>query len=232
MKKTFTRPEEFYRLLLAMISHDVKTPLANALYMLKLNSRMGSGKESQEDMRQFLQTLEKYLAEAHSLFSELLGWSRTYFIPPSADSGTVCLMTLTEEIIKFTSDTQTVVNSTVINNVPPGLQLPGSHMEIYKFVLRNLILNCARLGQPAESNISIAAETKDNRYEISISTDARMPSELIRKVLSSNGHIPQKAAGTDWALSLLLCRHCLSELGTVLRIEPAEEAFYFTLPSI
>lgn len=232
IKKAFTRPENFYRLLLAIISQDVRIPLSNALYMLKLNNRKKNITNSSEDMCQFLQALEKHLAEAHSLFSELLGWSRTYFIPSSTDSGAVHLMDLTEEIIKNISETQTKrYNILILNSVPRALQLPGSYIEVYRFILRNLILNCSRFNPLTGCDISITADTRGMEYEITVNTNTKLPADIINKVLQSNSRIPSETAKTDWALSLLLCRHCLSELGTELWIENTGGAFHFTLPA-
>jgi len=216
-------PEKFYRRLLAMIAQEIKVPLANALLLLKLNTEKTSG----SGMEEFLKSLEKQLTLSHSLFSELLGWSKTYFISASGNSIRLNLKSITSEIIRLAAPALKAAE--VENKISTELCLSSQYIEIYRFVIRCLLLHGVKFSYPSY-RCSIDASKSIENNEIQVNYEGVDTVSVIKAFSHSSYFLSEESEGD---IGLLLCRDCLSELGSGLSLEEIEKdkvRFSFTIP--
>ncbi len=219
--------------LLAIIGHDIKTPMSSIIGFLSL-LKEGVHKWDKSKIEENIDIALISASRTYSLLDNLLQWAITEntiksFQPEFIDFNEI-LNEETENIELFASQKQINVNSLVLPN-----EKVFADKNMVKSILRNLLSNAIKFSFEY-GKIDINAKRKNDFLEITIKDyGVGMNSEIVNTIFNSNNHTSTLGTGNEpgTGFGLLLCKEFIDiHRGKIWIIsKPGEGSeFKFTLP--
>ena len=218
--------------LLAVIGHDLKTPLANLRNMVDM---FGEGYLSAEELQQVMQQLNPAIRGAELTLSNLVEWAGNLLKGNNIHLTTVDVAGIIQELQTIVRPSTAQKHISFITDVAEVQQVLADQNHI-KMILRNLVSNAVKF-TPAGGTITIAAKQEAGKLTISITdTGKGMTAEEVNSLFSNDNYISN--IGTDGekgtGIGLLLCRQMAALNGWQLgatSIVGKGSTFYVTLPA-
>jgi two-component system, sensor histidine kinase and response regulator len=180
-----TRNEELHTVLklkdkiLAVISHDVKTPLTS-LKLLLTNLNINS--ISQAELKQFNEMLLSETTKTLELFDNLLEWSKAELNEAALEKSNINAFQLTDVALRPLSTKAQQKNLKLVNNVQMSHSLYACASSI-QTVVRNLVGNAIKF-TPASGTIVISSSASPQSVFIHVKDNGiGMDEKTFRKVM-------------------------------------------------
>ncbi len=219
--------------LLAIIGHDIKTPMSSIIGFLSL-LKEGVHEWDRSKIEEHIDIALISATRTYSLFDNLLQWALAEnisksFQPEFIDFDEI-LNEETENIQLFTSQKQINIKSLILPD-----EKVFADKNMVKSILRNLLSNAIKFSHEF-GKIDISAKKNNDFLEITIKDyGVGINSEIINTIFSSNNHISTLGTGNEpgTGFGLLLCKEFIDiHRGKIWIISnPGEGSeFKFTLP--
>ncbi len=217
--------------LLAIIGHDLKSPLANVRNTMDLFEQ---GYFSAEEVQMLMKDMSPAMEGAELTLSNLVEWAGSQLQGNQKTTTVVDLHAIAGETGQIFKHPLAQKNIDLDIEIQEGQAVLADANHV-KTILRNLINNAIKFTEP-DGKIILSAEKRGSRLMINVKDNGRgMTAEEAAKLFSTQTHFtkPGTKGEKGTGIGLLLCRQ-LAELngGEIgVRSEPGEgSTFYFTLP--
>jgi PAS domain S-box-containing protein len=218
----------------SIISHDLKNPIAVFLSISEMLSKMFED-FSPEELKDFLDEMNKSAKKLNSLLENLLQWSRAQTGRLQYNPDTFDLRDVVQNSIMLLKMNADKKNIGLISDVQEQSYVYAD-INMVDTVLRNLISNAIKF-TPEKGKITISDEVKGEFREVSVTdTGLGISEEDINKLFRIDVHHTtigtSKEKGTG--LGLILCKEFIEKNGGEIWVESRlgeGTTFYFTLPT-
>jgi len=216
--------------MLAIISHDLRSPLSSMQGMLYL---LREDDLSREEIADMSARLEVSLNQNLSMMDNLLAWSKEQMSGMNIDIRPVDARQIVEEVLRnyeFQADHKQI---TLNNNVAQDLKVKAD-FNLLKLILRNLISNSIKFSSEGD-NITVSTRAKGGEIIFEVSdTGIGIPREKQDQLFtfksgSRAGTQDEKGSG----LGLQLCKEFVEKQDGDISVESevgAGSTFKFSLP--
>jgi len=217
--------------LLAVIAHDLRTPLAN---LRNIADMFETDYLSTEEVRWLMKDINPMVKGAELTLSNLLEWAGNQMKGQSISLAQLDIFLLGVEMEQTFTHTLQKKGIGFVNQASPGKSVLADENHI-KVVLRNLMSNAIKFTDN-NGSITLASEYDDNKVVISVEdTGKGMSEEEIEKLFSAQTHFSQRATSGENGLGigLMLCKELVELNGGKLWVtsKPGKgSTFYFSLP--
>lgn len=222
---------QFKNRLLAVVSHDLRSPLYNLQKIIKL---FRDGNLSVQQSKNNLREIQLKTNEVSQLLGNLLNWANMQISGYKSVAVEIPIYEVVNETVFFLRDEIELKNIQVINKVAPDVIGWGDENQL-ELVLRNLLNNAVKFSY-ADGIITIEAEEKPNEVIISIE-DGGIGIHPEDFDMIVRGHARSSTPGTSGekgnGLGLWISREFILKNGGEFRAvgrEGGGTIFYFTLP--
>ncbi len=218
--------------LFSIVSHDLKSPLANLEGLLKYYR---SGDLSHQEFNTMLPALYNQVFLTGELLENLLNWSRSNLRGAVLKKEKFNLSVVTSGILKLYSHSIREKQLEIIQKLPPQLNIYADKGMI-SLVMRNLISNAVKFSTPGGS-IIIGHTLTGSLAEISVmDTGVGIPPERLASVFTDINYTTQGTSGEKGSgLGLMLCREFVEANGGSIFAESPQgsgSTFRFTVPAV
>jgi len=216
--------------MLAIISHDLRSPLASMKGMLYL---LREDELSRKEIDEMATELELSLNQNLSMMDNLLAWARQQMSGLAIDLQTVNAREITEEVIE-SYNFQAQHKSISLENKVPEMLLVKADFNLLKLILRNLISNAIKFSEEGD-RITISTQHQDGKIVFEVAdTGIGIPKETRDGLFAFNhnsrsGTKDEKGSG----LGLQLCKEFVEKQNGEISMQSTEgegTSFYFSLP--
>jgi signal transduction histidine kinase len=206
--------------ILAIIAHDIRTPLISLQGIIDLTEEKIITEKQQGEM---LVMWKKQLLNTMDLLSNLVEWGKVHAGNDAADRSAIDLSKTVDEVLNTFNTAAAAKGNKLDNKIETNFLIRADN-NIIEFLLRNLIANAIKFTE--DGTISITAERSKNRVCISV-TDTGIGMNEKRLQQLREGKDVSIARGTrseiGSGLGLMLVRDFLDMLDGKLHIESAEK---------
>jgi two-component system sensor histidine kinase/response regulator len=219
--------------LLAIIAHDVKSPLDSILLTMNFLKENNSGPEDYID---FMTALELHIKFSKKILEDLIKWAKLLVVENRMNAETVVdinIKALTDEIIQSVQYFNLNKQISFVNKISGDLSY-RINADLYTFVLRNLLMNSIKFSYE-NGKTYIDADIDYKHMRISV-TDAgtRINPEKLNNILNFSGRSDRGTHNeTGAGIGLILCYDCLQYFGGRLgvnSINGSDTEFFFEIP--
>ncbi|HCN82180.1 MAG TPA: hypothetical protein DIT07_00975, partial [Sphingobacteriaceae bacterium] len=126
--------------LLAIIAHDVKSPLDSILLLISFFKEKDP---DMEDYTNFLAVLEPHIKSSKNILEDLLNWAKLLLVEDNTlpeKLVNIKIRDLTDKVIQSVQYFNLNKQIDFLNNIPEDLSY-SINVDLYTFVLRNLLMN-------------------------------------------------------------------------------------------
>ena len=216
--------------ILAIISHDLRSPLTSMKGMLFL---LREDELSKQEISRMATELEVSLNQNLNMMDNLLAWAREQMSGMAINLDEVDAHLITSEVIenyKFQAEHKDIQLS---NNVPEGLVVEAD-FNMLKLILRNLISNGIKFSEQG-GEVTVSTRRKEDKIVFEIAdTGIGIPTTEKEELFtvgsgSRSGTQNEKGSG----LGLQLCKEFVEKQNGDISVQSTEgegTTFYFTLP--
>ncbi|MGN6398433.1 MAG: tetratricopeptide repeat-containing sensor histidine kinase [Mucilaginibacter sp.] len=219
--------------LLAVIGHDLRTPVANMSNIIELfNDEYLSATEIGDLMRE----IRPIIKGAELTLSNLTEWAGSQIKGKNVNSINIDVFLLGVEMEQTFTHHLQQKNIEFINSAFPGQSVLADENHI-KVILRNLISNAIKFTNNS-GKITLATKMEDNSMIVSVTdTGKGMSPEEVEKLFSLNTHFSNSGTSGErgTGIGLLLCKELVELNGGKLSVSSAiskGSTFYFNLPLV
>lgn len=216
--------------LFAVISHDLRTPIASLRSIMQLFQKEGLDEEQTVAL---LKRMLPAIDAADLTLSNLLNWAIKQMSGIKINQATINLHPIMDEMQRVFEIALQQKQIKLLNLVPPGIKVyfDEQHLNI---ILRNLLSNAIKFSPPS-GEITVSAVTQDDCTSICVRDNGQgMTLEDIAKLFKPGAHFTTRGTmgekGTG--LGLMLCKELLELNGSTITIESVPgkgSAFYIKL---
>lgn len=218
--------------LLAIIGHDLKSPLANVRNIMDLFEQ---GYFSAEEVQSLMKDMSPAIEGAELTLSNLVEWAGSQLQGKQKITTVVDLHAVAEETFRIFKHplAQKNIKLEIVIEKGQAVLADANHV---KTILRNLINNAIKFTEPG-GKITLSAQKRGSRLMISVKDTGRgMTAEDATKLFATQTHFtsPGTKGERGTGIGLLLCRQLAEINGGEIGVksEPgAGSMFYFTLPA-
>lgn len=203
--------------LLAIIGHDLRSPLANLSSAVSL---MRGNDLSESETAEVITDLEKTLRSTESLVDNLVSWARRNLdVVDSSPGDSIDLAALGDDLVRaIEADAERKGNA--ITAHLNGLPRVHSDRDILEFILRNLLVNANKFTEGGR--ITLTGSVEDQQVVVKISdTGIGMNSDQIGSLFDWKAR--SRVAGTRGekgsGLALLLSKDMADRIGASIGVE-------------
>jgi PAS domain S-box-containing protein len=219
--------------ILAILSHDLRSPLAAIIGMTEyLKSNFDEMESSQiKEMIDLLNTSSK---EELNMLDYLLEWARIKYASEAFTPTKIKLSQYVEKVFELLNEVAAIKSIHLLNEIEKGESVFADKKMLLS-VLQNIISNAIKHSHE-EGKITVTAKRKEDKLIIEIKdTGVGMSKEMQKKLFTpqmdslSKERQDNKGAG----IGLLLAKGFLEKNGGTIWVESVEgvgSSFYFTLP--
>jgi signal transduction histidine kinase len=217
--------------LLAVIAHDLRTPLAN---LRNIADMFETDYLTKEEVHWLMKDINPMVKGAELTLSNLLEWAGNQMKGQSISLAQLDISLLGVEMEQTFMHTLQKKGIGFANTASPGKSVMADENHI-KVVLRNLISNAIKFTDN-NGSITLASEFDDNKVIISVKdTGKGMTREETDKLFSAQTHFSQRGTSGENGLGigLMLCKELVELNGGKLWVvsTPGKgSTFYFSLP--
>lgn len=217
--------------LLAIASHDLRSPLSSLRGMLEL---FKDNKLTEKERRQMITELEIQLDQNINLLDNLLVWARDQMSGLTINQKSLTARWITEKVMSEHRPAAEHKGVSLVNNVREDLNVKADE-TLLQLVLRNLISNAVKFTDEGDQ-IEIEAESTGNKILFMImDSGIGIPPDKQDEIFSINS---ESRAGTHneqgSGLGLGLCKEFIAKMGGSISVESEEgegTTFVFSLPA-
>lgn len=217
--------------LLAVIGHDLRTPLANLRNMVEM---FEADYISPDEIHWLMKDINPLVKSAELTLSNLMDWAGSHIRGRNINSARLDIFLLGVEMEQTFSHALHRKNIEFLNQASAGQSVVADENHV-KVILRNLISNAIKFTD-AKGTIKLSSTYKENRVIISVQdTGKGMSSEEISRLFYPQTHFSQPGTlgenGTG--IGLLLCKELVELNGGKMWIssKPGKgSTFFFSLP--
>jgi PAS domain S-box-containing protein len=219
--------------ILAILSHDLRSPLAAIIGMTEyLKSNFDEMESSQiKEMIDLLNTSSK---EELNMLDYLLEWARIKYASEAFTPTKIKLSQYVEKVFELLNEVAAIKSIHLLNEIEKGESVFADKKMLLS-VLQNIISNAIKHSHEG-GKITVTAKRKEDKLIIEIKdTGVGMSKEMQKKLFTpqmdslSKERQDNKGAG----IGLLLAKGFLEKNGGTIWVESVEgvgSSFYFTLP--
>ncbi|MCX7010888.1 MAG: PAS domain-containing sensor histidine kinase [Kiritimatiellaeota bacterium] len=223
------RLEQLRKDLVAMLIHDLKSPLTVITICLDMvNHAHKTGKPPDMDMLKYGQQVTALLV---NMVHSLLDATKLERGEMHLERTTVDLVTLASEIAGMFS--ASVAYRRITIHLPTGSIAVSCDRELVGRVLMNLMANAVKF-TPEDGNIRIAVQEAGGGVKVSVTdTGCGIPPEYVDKVFDRFAQV--KTHRFSYGLGLTFCKLVVEAHGGTIRVESTVgqgSTFWFMLPSL
>ncbi|HVV55968.1 MAG TPA: ATP-binding protein [Mucilaginibacter sp.] len=217
--------------LLAVIAHDLRTPLAN---LRNIADMFDSEYLSAEEVQWLMKDINTMVKSAELTLSNLLEWAGSQIKGRSVNSSQLDIFLLGVEMEQTFSHALLKKNIEFANQASPGRSVLADENHV-KVVLRNLISNAIKFTDE-NGRVTLNTVYEEKEAVISVEDNGKgMTEEEKTKLFSIQTHFSQRGTSGEagMGIGLLLCKELVELNGGRLWIDSAPgqgSTFYFSLP--
>lgn len=223
---------QFKSRLLAVVSHDLRSPIYSLQNIIKL---FDDDKLTLEQSKNNIRDIQLKTKEVSQLLGNILNWANMQISGYKSVAVVIPIAEVVNETVFYLREEIDLKNIQVINRVGPGVMVWGdeNHLEL---ILRNLLSNAVKFSY-AHGIVTVDAEEKSNEVVISIEDRGTgIHPEDFEMIVT--GHARSSTPGTSGekgnGLGLWISREFILKNGGNFRAvgrEGGGTIFYFTLPN-
>ncbi len=218
--------------LLAMIYHDLRSPLANVVSSLDVMETL-LGEDTDETFRSLLNIAMRSTERIQRLTNSLLDIRRLESDQPIGNRSGVQPAQMISEAIEIVSITAENKDQTVSTQVAESLPDVWVDMDMIRRVMINLLENAVKY-TPAESSVTIGAEQQEAEILVWVQDDGPgIPPEDQERIFDKFIRLHPDEGPKGLGLGLSFCRLAVEKHGGSIWLELPEDGgscFKFTLP--
>ncbi len=216
--------------MLAIISHDTKSPINDIESLLSLFEKTNI---TEEELKEFMGIARIRVRELHSLLENIVQWSKTQLHGISVNKESFELRPVVEESVKFFNSGIQKKQIDIEINVPDKLNIEAD-FQMISIVLRNLISNAIKFSLKT-GKIIIGATASDDQIHISVQDfglgigEEQLSMIFTSGIKSTRGSHQEIGTG----LGLILCRELIQAHQGTISVESKEKSgaiFTINLP--
>ncbi|HEX3386811.1 MAG TPA: HAMP domain-containing sensor histidine kinase, partial [Mucilaginibacter sp.] len=217
--------------LLAVIAHDLRTPLANLRNMADM---FEMDYLTNEEIHQLMKDINPMVKSAELTLSNLLDWAGNQIKGQSINLTQLDIFLMGVEMEQTFDHALQKKGISFVNGASPGRSVTADENHI-KVVLRNLISNAIKFTGD-NGTIKLASEYQDDTVIISVEdTGKGMTEEEMGRLFSAKTHFSSRGTSGENGLGigLMLCKELIELNGGKLWIQSLPgtgSTFYFSLP--
>jgi two-component system, NtrC family, sensor histidine kinase KinB len=219
--------------LIAMVYHDLRSPLANVTASLDILSSLTTT-DRDDTTVSLLNIAMRSSDRIQRLLNSLLDVYRLEAGQTIVNRKEVDPVTLVNEVIDIIHPALETKNQTVTQNLSPDLPLIWVDIDMIRRVLVNLVENASKFS-PMDAKIDIGADQVEGYTRFWVSDDGPgIPTEDQDKIFDKFSRLKTTGATKGMGLGLTFCRVAITGHGGKIWVESTPgkgSAFYFTLPN-
>lgn len=220
--------------LIAMVYHDLRSPLANVTASLDILSTLQSG-ENEETAASLLNIAMRSSDRIQRLLNSLLDTYRLEAGQSIVNLKDVNPTTLIKEVVDIIQPTLESKTQTLAMNIEPNLGNLSVDSDMIRRVLINLVENASKFS-PVQAHIEMGALTKDGSIEFWIQDDGPgIPLEDQERVFDKFSRLKMSGSAKGMGLGLAFCRLAVAGHGGKIWVQSTPgkgSCFYFSLPMV
>lgn len=202
--------------LFSIIAHDLKSPFASLVSMLKI---LKDGDLTIEEFKEYLPKLTENVEYTSTMLENLLNWSRSQIDSVKIVFEELVLKEIIENEIKFFSKKALEKNISIHNELAENIIVKVDRNTV-NLVFRNLCSNAIKFCNSGDS-ITISSKMSDGKLTIIFAdTGIGMSEENVKKIFGAEiftTYGTNKEKGTG--LGLLLCKDFIEKNGGSICVE-------------
>lgn len=214
------KADRFRSRIFSVISHDLRSPIANFQALLSISKVMDI---PEENLRSVLVEIGNDLETTSKMLDELLLWASEQMSNELLQIQDIRVKALTEECKILFYERLKLKNLSLENQLPEELVIQGD-VKRFEFILRNIVSNAIKFSYPGKS-IYIRQEQCEGHICIAVKDegqgmDERQLAQLRRpeKQLSRKGTFEEKGTG----IGLMLCHEFANRMGWHINVVSKE----------
>ena len=217
--------------LLAVIAHDLRTPLAN---LRNITDMFGMDYFSNEEIHSLMQEINPMVKSAELTLSNLFEWAGSNFKGRTTNAAGLDIFLMGVELEEIFGHALQKKSIEFQNLANPGQSVYADENHI-KVVLRNLLSNAIKFTEP-NGRVILSSEIKEEKILVCVEdTGKGMSADEIEKLFSIQTHFSQRgtAGESGTGIGLILCKELVELNGGELWIvsTPGKGSkFFFSLP--
>lgn len=224
--------DDFKNMMISLIAHDFRLPLANVLDVTTLLKRRTF---TLEEAAALIIKAETAASNTLVVFDNILRWIRTqlsgFVYAPEPCDPTALILAAWKGLEPLAAEKRIHL----VVNVPSTLRVYG-HPEMLQFVHRNLLHNALKFS-PGGTDITVSAKRTDGFVTITFSDQGTgMPAEVLTRLFAFNVHGAggvQQAKGAG--LALIICKDFINKMNGNIQAgnnAGGGSSFWYTLPDL
>ncbi len=217
--------------LLAVIAHDLRTPLAN---LRNISDMFDADYLSNEEVHFLMKDVNPTVKSAELTLSNLLEWAGSQMKGQRINVSQLDIFELGTEMEQTFTQALQKKNIEFLNQASPGNSVLADENQI-KVVLRNLVSNAIKFTD-TNGRVILKSEIEDSKIIISVEDNGKgMSAGEISKLFVAQTHFSQRGTSGEsgTGIGLMLCKELVELNGGSLWIESTPgkgSTFYFSLP--
>lgn len=219
--------------LLAVIGHDLRTPLAN---LSNITGMFDTEDLSVDDVHDLMRTINPMIKGAELTLSNLVEWAGNHIKGRNVEASNIDLFLLGLEMEQTFTHALQQKNIEFVNKAYAGRSVLADENHV-KVVLRNLLSNAIKFTD-TKGCITFATRSDDNALVISITDNGKgMTGHEMEKLFSITTHFSNNGTSGEsgTGIGLLLCKELVELNGGRLWVSSTVgkgSTFYFSLPLV
>ena len=221
--------DEMKRLLLSILSHDIKGPMGNVQALLQL---LSEGIITPQEFSAQSKHLNCQLTNTKVILDSVLLWSKSEMnIQPGSEA--VRLHEVVAENLQGAEIAAIGKNITFHNQVDPAISYFGDH-HMVRLILRNLLANAVKFTE--NGNITVSSIISDGQVTLSVKDDGvGMGKREAEQLFNPGRHFTKDGTRSEKGngIGLTICQEVIKKCGGKLFVEsePGKgTTFHFVLP--
>jgi signal transduction histidine kinase len=217
--------------LLAVIAHDLRTPLAN---LRNISDMFDADYLTNEEVHFLMKDVNPTVKSAELTLSNLLEWAGSQMKGQSITVSQLDIFALGSEMAQTFTQALQKKNIEFLNQASPGNSVLADENHI-KVVLRNLVSNAIKFTD-TNGRVILNSKVDEDRIIISVEDNGKgMSADEIGKLFTAQTHFSQRGTSGEsgTGIGLMLCKELVELNGGRLWIESVPgkgSTFYFSLP--
>ena len=219
--------------LLAVIGHDLRTPVAN---LSNIAEMFEAGFLTAEEVHNLMKDINPVVKGAELTLSNLVEWAGSQIKGRSVQSSNVDIFLLGVEMEQTFVHALQLKKIDFINHAYPGQGVLADENHL-KVILRNLVSNAIKFTDN-KGHITLATVVENNEIIISVEdTGKGMTKDEMDKLFYLNTHFSHSGTSGEkgTGIGLLLCKELVELNGSKLKVTSISgkgSVFYFNLPLV
>lgn len=219
--------------LLAVIGHDLRTPIANLSNIIEM---FETGYLNAEEVNELMKDINSIVKGTELTLSNLIEWAGNQIKGRTINSSNVDIFLLGVEMEQTFAHNLQLKSITFINHAYPGRGVLADENHL-KVILRNLISNAIKFTNQ-KGSIILSTIIENNEMIVAVQDNGRgMTSKEMEKLFHASTHFSNTGTSGEkgTGIGLLLCKELVELNGGQLKVESIlgkGSKFYFKLPLV